>query len=228
MFALLNLYAHTEVDRRMGGFEIPTTWLQTISLCSFFVCIPLLARFWRRLAGSGRNPSASWKLALGIGALAVGYAILAVGESERAAGLADIGWLVATYLLFGLGDALVWPGQISLTSKLAPARYTAFAVGAWYVCIGIGTWLAGYVGAVAAPFPFESVFVALGIALAAIAGMLALLTPRLKRLMHGCETPSGPADEGASRAARSGMAPPGGAGQDPAGRSRPRTDSSAA
>lgn len=189
MFGLLNLYAHKELDRQVGGFEVPTTWMQTINLWSFFVCIPALAWLWRRLARLGRNPSASYKLAFGIGALAVGYSLIAFGESVRGTEKTHIAWLVATYLLFGLGDALVWPSQISLTSKLAPERYTALAVGGWYVCIGLGTWLTGYIGALASGYAFSEVFLALATASMAAALLLAAVTPFLKGWMHGVEAP---------------------------------------
>lgn len=189
MFGLLNLYAHNELDRHIGGFEIPTTWMQTISLWSFFICISALSWLWRRLAKLNRYTSASYKLAMGIGALAVGYAIIAFGESVRGTDKIHLVWLVCTYLMFGLGDALVWPSQISLTSKLAPDRYTALAVGSWYICIGLGTWLTGYIGALASGHAFRDVFLVLGGACLAAALLLAVLTPLLKIWMHGSETP---------------------------------------
>lgn len=188
MFGLLNLYALRKLDRTVGGFEVPTTWMQTINLWSFFVCVPALAWLWRRLANLDRNPSASYKLALGIGALAVGYGIIAVGEGLHGPDRTHIAWLVATYVLFGLGDALVWPNQISLTSKLAPERYTAMAVGSWYICIGLGTWLTGYIGAVAARFEYQDVFVLLAAVCGLAALLLAALTPALRTWMHGAES----------------------------------------
>jgi POT family proton-dependent oligopeptide transporter len=187
MFGLLNLYAHEELDRRIGSFEVPTTWMQTISLCSFFVSIPALSWLWRHLALTGRNPSASYKLALGIAALAAAYALIAMGEGLRGSEKTGMTWLIATYLLFGVGDALVWPNQISLTSKLAPARFAALLVGSWYLCIGIGTWLAGQLGAVAGAYEFGAVFFALAGGCAAVAVVLALLTPALIGRMHGKE-----------------------------------------
>jgi proton-dependent oligopeptide transporter, POT family len=60
-------------------------------------------------------------------------------------------------------------------------------IGAWYICIGLGTWLTGYVGALAQHHSFRNVFLMLagGCALSAI--LLALLTPALRRWMHGAE-----------------------------------------
>lgn len=187
MFGMLNLYARDALNRHVGGFEVPTTWLQTVNLLSFFVCVPVLGWVWRRLARRRSNPSASYKLAMGIGALAIGYVILSVGEGSSGAALPSVAWLVAAYLLFGLGDALVWANQISLTSKLAPERYRTMMVGGWYICIGIGTWLTGYVGELADRYPYRWIFIGLAIGCATAALALTLLTPFLQRYMHGLE-----------------------------------------
>ncbi len=187
MFGLLNLYAHERLDRHVWGFEVPTPWLQTVSLCGFFICTPLLAALWRRLARDTRNPSASWKLVAGLGALAAGYGVLTCGENSAGAAVPHVTWMICAYLLFGLGDAFVWANQISLVSKLAPARWSATLVGAWYVCIGIGTWLTGVIGAQAQGHAPGRVFAWLACGCLAAALLLALCTPALRRAMHGHE-----------------------------------------
>lgn len=187
MFGLLNLYAHDQLDRHVGDFEVPTTWMQTINLWSFFVFVPLSAKLWRRLARTGRNPSASYKLAAGLAALAIGYAVIGTGDRVDGAGKTGLLWLMATYVLFGLGDALVWASQLSLTSKLAPARYSVLLMGSWYLCIGLGTWLTGYIGAFAQPYENADVFYTLAASCALASLLLVFLTPALIRRMHGGE-----------------------------------------
>lgn len=187
MFGMLNLYARDHLDRTIFGFEVPTPWLQTVNLISFFICVPLLAWTWRRLSRSGRNPSASYKLALGIGALAVGYGVLVGGVILNDGGRTSVVWLIATYAFFGLGDALVWANQISLTSKLAPERYRTMLVGGWYICIGIGTWLTGYIGSLIEHYSFLAIFLGLALGCASAAVALAALTPSLRLHMHGAE-----------------------------------------
>jgi proton-dependent oligopeptide transporter, POT family len=187
MFGLLNLYAHEHLNRDIMGFSVPTTWLQTVSLWSFFVCVPAFGWVWRRLALRQSNPSASWKLAMGLAALGVGYLILVSAEGARGANLPHVSWLIAAYVLFGLGDSLVWAHQISLTSKLAPPNWSVAFIGGWYVCIGLGTWLTGYIGAFAQDYPFREVFLALGAGCLGAAVLLGALTPVLRRRMHGGE-----------------------------------------
>jgi POT family proton-dependent oligopeptide transporter len=101
--------------------------------------------------------------------------------------LPSVLWLIAAYVLFGLGDSLVWANQISLTSKLAPLRYRPLLVGGWYVCIGIGTWLTSYIGRLAEHYSFQMLFTQLAVSCALTALALAAMTPWLKRYMHGAE-----------------------------------------
>ena len=187
MYGLLNIYARDELDRNIGGFVVPTPWMQTISLCSFFVCVPATAWLWRRMARRNGNPSASYKLAMGLGVMAVAYSIMIFAEAVHGDAKPSFLWLGATYVLFGLSDSLVWANQVSLTSKLAPARYSAFFIGAWYMCIGIGTWLTGYIGAWAQGVPYGTVFIWLTLGCALAAATIGLATPLLRRYMHGAE-----------------------------------------
>ncbi|MBL8268987.1 peptide MFS transporter [Steroidobacter sp.] len=187
MFGMLALYSRDRLDRFIGGFEVPVTWLQTVNLWSFFLCVPLLSAAWRKLSRQHRNPSASYKLSFGIGSLAIGYLVLVAAESGSGPDLPSVLWLIGAYVLFGLGDSLVWANQISLTSKLAPLRYRPLLVGGWYICIGIGTWLTSYIGMLAEHYSFRTVFIQLACGCAIAALLLALLTPLQQRFMHGAE-----------------------------------------
>ncbi len=180
MLGLLNLYAHRHADRAFGTFELPTAWLQTTCVWAFLFFSPLLALLWRRLERRACNPNASYKLVAGLISLAIGYWVLAGAEAAKTSATISPGWLLLAYLFFGLGDALVWAPQISLTSKLAPKRYAVAFVGGWYVFMGVGTFLAGYIGAWVQGVPFRDVFTGFSIALAIAAAMLVLYTRALK------------------------------------------------
>jgi POT family proton-dependent oligopeptide transporter len=185
---LLTLFANEQVDRTLGDMLIPTTWFLMVSTGTFILVTPLAARLWQALALRGCNPSASVKLAWGLLALGLGYVAISVGT---AAGGADqktwFGWLVLTYICFGIGDTLVWPTQISLVTKLAPAELSALFVGGWYITIGIGSWLTGYIGALAFVWDVRSVFLLLATICLALGALLWLCTPRLLPWMHGAE-----------------------------------------
>ncbi|MBL8265106.1 MAG: peptide MFS transporter [Steroidobacter sp.] len=141
---LLNIETKAHVDRFVFGFELPTTWLLSISTLVFIVLTLPAARLWRSLAARHREPDVVAKLAFGLAALACGYGVFALGLAEKAVsadGRFSLWWMVGMYALFALGDLLVWPTQIAAVSRLAPPRHAAFAVGAWYLTIGLGSWL---------------------------------------------------------------------------------------
>jgi POT family proton-dependent oligopeptide transporter len=185
---MLTLFANEHVDRRLGDWLIPTTWFLTISTGTFIVLTPLATRLWQSLDQRGANPGAATKLAWGLLALAAGYLVILNGMAPEDAGASTwFGWLVLTYVCFGIGDTLVWPTQISLVTKLAPVRLSALFVGGWYITIGLGSWLTGYIGALAYTWGLRPVFLLLAVATAGLGLLLWLATPRLRALTHGAE-----------------------------------------
>lgn len=185
---MLTLFASEHVQREVGGWVIPTTWFLVVSTGTFILVTPLAARLWLLLAQKSRNPSASVKLAWGLMMLGAGYGLLATATPFNSdAAKVWWGWLVLTYVCFGIGDTLVWPTQISLVTKLAPATLSALFVGGWYVTIGIGSWLTGYIGALAWVWDMGTVFLLLACAMLALGALLWSLTPALVRRMHGAE-----------------------------------------
>jgi dipeptide/tripeptide permease len=56
-------------------------------------------------------------------------------------------WFVLSYVFFGIGDIFIWPVQLAIVTALAPRSMTSFAVGSWYVTVGLGTYIAGAIGA---------------------------------------------------------------------------------
>lgn len=182
---LLNLYAKENVDRVVLGFEIPATWLLTISTGIFIFFAPATIRWLGRRVP---NANAIAKLAMGLILIGSAYLLLAAAETLRlaaAGGESPVVWLAMTYVLFGVADILVWPAQISAAAALAPRQFVSFSVGAWYLTIGIGATLTGYVGALSSGFGHLAVFVGLA-AVCSLAGVLLIVfRPALQRLAHG-------------------------------------------
>jgi dipeptide/tripeptide permease len=91
------------------------------------------------------------------------------------------------YLFMGVSEVLVWAGQLSLTSRLAPQGLSAIFIGGWYINIGLGTWLTGYLGALGYSWGITQVFSLFAVG-SIVAGLAVwLLTRRLTRMMHGLE-----------------------------------------
>jgi proton-dependent oligopeptide transporter, POT family len=187
---LLTLYTRDHVDRTVFGIEVPATWFLSVSILVFIFATPALSAAYLRLARQGRNPSASYKLAAGLLLLGVAYVIIGNAEALRVeSGQPSISalWLVAIYVLFGIADALVWPNQMALLTKLAPKRHSTLSVGVWYVTSGVGIWLAGIIGAVVERDGNLQVFLELAVLCLLAGGVVVLATPKMRRMMHGAE-----------------------------------------
>lgn len=146
---LLNVEAKLHVDRHVLGFEVPATWLLSVSTLVFVLLTIPATKFWRLLAERGLEPNAVTRLGLGLAVVASAYGVLVLGLATKAHSAThqfSLWWMVGMYLCFALSDLLVWPAQIASVSRLAPERYTAFAIGAWHLTQGVGSWLTGLFG----------------------------------------------------------------------------------
>ncbi len=181
---LLTLFAREQLDRGVGSLEVPVTWLLAISTGTFILVTPFLTRLWRQLALRGRDPDSATKLAWGLLIIGAGYVFIAFAVAHHPPGgpRASWGWLALTYVCFGIGDSLVWPTQISMVSRLAPPAWSTFFVGAWYITIGLGSWLTGYIGALGYSWGMFPVFASLALALGVLGALLWCLTPWLAKL----------------------------------------------
>lgn len=185
---LLNLYTRENIDMYFWGFEVPVTWLLAISTGVFVIAAPLFSRFWRYLFLQGMNVTGLHKLALGLFIMAIAYLFLIAADLTRdlaGDGKSHVMWIVATYIFFGIGDVMIWPPQIAAAASLSPARYTSFAVGAWYLTIGIGSWLTGYVGALSYSIGSTILFASISLVCAVCAGLVLLGYRRFHNMACG-------------------------------------------
>jgi POT family proton-dependent oligopeptide transporter len=188
---LLTLFAREHIDRLRWGWEIPASWFMMITSIVFVFLTPVAARYWERLGAERRNPKTSMKLSWGLIAIGLAFMLVAVVMySPAVQGGAKVSptWLIAMYLILGISEVLVWTGQLSLTSRLAPQRLSAIFIGGWYVNIGIGTWLTGYIGALGYTRGMGDAFAFISFLTIVSALIVWRLTPWLTRNMHGIES----------------------------------------
>lgn len=142
---LLSVYTRDYVSRTLFGRTVPVTWILSISTIVFMVVTPMVAWIFLSLARRNINPDASRKLTAGLICISTGYVMLAFAEWSRlesSSPAIHIAWIVICFVLFGIADALVWPTQLALASKLAPQRYQTMTIGIWHLTVAFGV-LAG-------------------------------------------------------------------------------------
>ncbi len=169
--------------------EIPASWFGILN--SFFIIAfaPLISKIWE----SRFNPPAPVKFGLGLVLLGLGFGVLAYGSAGIPQGAqtasVSIIWLILAYLLHTLGELSLSPVGLSYVSKLVPAKVIGMMFGLWYIAVGLGNKAAGAIGGqidqIVASHSMSYFFMIFTLIPIGAGVLLMLMTPVLKKLMHG-------------------------------------------
>jgi hypothetical protein len=94
-------------------------------------------------------------------------------------------WLILFYMLLTMGELCLSPVGLSLVTKLAPPRHVGVMMGGWFLATAIAEKLAQVFGGMWGQMTPTKYFFVFIIMCGAGAALMALLIPRLKRMMHG-------------------------------------------
>lgn len=181
----MNLFADKQTDRLILGFEVPTSYFQSLNPLLIIALAPLFSALWIKLDQTRWAPSAVIKQAVGMVILGLGFVVLAIAQS-RADAVGHVGpeWLVAVYFLHTVGELCLSPIGLSMVTKLAPLRLTAFFMGLWFTTFAVANYLAGTLESLLAGTGIPLYWFLVGSSIGA--GLLLLaLSPLLHRLMGG-------------------------------------------
>ena len=197
----LNLFARDFTDRRVFGWEMPTTWLQAANSIFVIVLSPVFGVLWLALGKRKRNPSSPAKFSFGLFAAALAFWIMLIAANKVVAGGAatrvSVWWLTISYLFQTFGELTLSPVGLSSMTKLAPRKFVGQMMGIWFMASALGNLIAGIVGGNVDPNKLEQMPLlfqrtALSLFLAAI--VIALLAFPIRRMMAG--SPDGEAVRG--------------------------------
>ena len=180
----MNLFADKQTARTLMGFVVPSSWFQSINPFAILVLAPAFATLWTWL---NRQPFAlpdPAKQALGLVVLGLGFVVMYRAQNlANAVGLVSPLWLASAYLLHTIGELMLSPVGLALTSRAAPLRVAALLMGVWMLSSAAGNYLAGALekimnGTGIAPYLFLTMSsIGAGI-------VLLVLTPILHRMLR--------------------------------------------
>ncbi len=143
---------------------------------------------WAWLGRRGLEPSTPVKILFGILLVATAFGVMAMaGLAGGDAGRVSMTWLVGAYLLMALGEVCLSPMGLSLVNRVAPPRSRGLMMGAWFVGLSAGGYFSGVLGAYWDTMPHSRFFLLVVGVLLGAAGLLALLRPRLNRVLRQAE-----------------------------------------
>jgi len=108
----------------------------------------------------------------------------AVGEVVAKSGMY---WLVLAYLFHTIGELCASPVALSFITKLAPERWMAFMMGAYFASTGLGNKVAGLLGSWSETVGDFNIFTGIAVFCTIIGILFILILKPLKRLTHGAE-----------------------------------------
>jgi len=139
----LNLFGQDFTNRMIGGFELPTTWLQNVNPFFIITLTPLFAAFWIWLGKRMMSPGYGLKMGAGLIIMGLGFVVMVFAAQAAAGGKVAIFWLVLTYFLHTVGELVLSPISLSAVSKLSPPRYLGQMMGLFVLTYSMGNIVAG-------------------------------------------------------------------------------------
>lgn len=143
----LQLFADRNTDWSFFGFELPSTWFQSLNPMFIFLLTPLLNIFWEGQAAKGKEPNSIAKMAIGCILLGLSfavlmYAILGVSDDQKI----HFSWLVGCALVYTVGELYFSPIGLSMVTKVAPPKLVGMLMGMWFLSSFFGNYLSGFIG----------------------------------------------------------------------------------
>ncbi|MBN09710.1 MAG: MFS transporter [Flavobacteriaceae bacterium] len=186
---LLNVYAKQKTDLLIGNFFVPASWFQSVNAIFILIFATLVGSFWVWWRNRNRESSSLFKMAIGVIIMGWGFFFMSAASIQyEAEGLSSMYWLVLAYLFHTIGELCASPVALSFITKLAPERWVAFMMGAYFASTGLGNKVAGILGESATEIGEFAIFTGIAV-FCTIFGLLVLFIIKpLKRLTHNAET----------------------------------------
>lgn len=188
------IWADAAVARQAFGLTIPVTWFQSLNPMFVFLLSPLLVRMWNRRAARGRATPALERMTLGAIGVGVAYGALAalIALSAATGFVIDWVWMVVFFAAFTLAELYILPVGLGLFASLAPKRFAATTIAAWFFCSFTGNLLSGVIGAVWERMSPQAFFLMMA-AICIVSGLLLLAIHRIHRAQYGVAAAAGAA-----------------------------------
>ena len=181
---LMSLYTKSYTNRVVLGWEIPTSWFQSLNPAFIILLAPGVAWIWVKLGK--RDPSSIYKMGLGTVILGTGFLLMVGASLQRTetGGSSHIMWLVGAYFLHTVGELCLSPVALSFITKMAPARIGSLMMGIYFAATGLASKFAAMLGELAQSLGELAIFGGIAGFTIVLGLLLMALTKIINRLAH--------------------------------------------
>ncbi|MFF9650344.1 peptide MFS transporter [Streptomyces sp. NPDC014622] len=135
----LSLFGKSSTTNSVLGLHFPTSWYQTINPVIIMALAPVVAWIWLALNRRGKEPSTVVKFGSGLFLVGVSFLVFMLPLTMTSDGdKVSPMWLVSIYFLQTVGELCLSPVGLSVTTKMAPAKYGSQMMGVWFLAVTAG------------------------------------------------------------------------------------------
>ncbi|MFE4715780.1 peptide MFS transporter [Streptomyces sp. NPDC056728] len=179
----LSIFADSHANTSVLGWDFPVSWFQSVNPVIIMALAPVAAMIWLALARKGKEPSTVTKFSLGLTLIGISFFVFLLPLTAAGDGKVSPWWLVLIYFVQTVGELTLSPVGLSVTTKMAPAKYGSQMMGVWFLAVTAGDAVTGLLSTYGADLNGSGV-VALEAALAVIAGgAVFMYRKKVKELM---------------------------------------------
>jgi len=187
----LSIYTDKFIDRTLFGWEIPTSWFQSVNPLFIILLAPLVSILWTKLSNTNRGDLAVptkmgiGMIMLGLGFIVLLFAIMQTGSDENNITVkANIMFIIFTYFLHTIGELFLSPVGLSFVSKYAPVKFASLLMAVWMASSFVANILAGQLGAFTESMGYFEVFAVIGLAVIVLGFVLLSISKKLVKMLE--------------------------------------------
>ncbi|MGW2561445.1 peptide MFS transporter [Streptomyces sp. NPDC001514] len=167
----LSLFADSKTADTLFGLGFPATWFQSLNPLFIMALAPVFAWMWLALARRNKEPNTIVKFAMALVLVGASFFVFIVpmamaGDGAKVSPM----WLVSIYMIQTIAELCLSPVGLSVTTKMAPQKYSSQMLGVWFLAVTAGDCATGLLSLAGVDLNGTGI-IALQAALAAVAGM---------------------------------------------------------
>ncbi|MFE0103214.1 peptide MFS transporter [Streptomyces sp. NPDC059009] len=141
----LSVFGKESTTNNLLGFDFPTSWYQSLNPIFVMAMAPVVASLWLWLNKRGKEPSTAVKFSSSLALIGISFAVFLIPMIDTAnnGGKVSPMWLVSIYFIQTVGELCLSPVGLSVTTKMAPAKYSSQMMGVWFLAVTAGDSVAG-------------------------------------------------------------------------------------
>ena len=193
----LTLLADQQFNRDLGLFTVTAAQVQTMNPLFIVMFAPVFAWLWVKLAKRGWEPSTPAKFGIAMLLVGIGYILFSYGLTLSDGPGKSFFWLFVIYLFMTLAELCLSPVGLSMVTKLSVARLVGMMMGMWFLFTAFANFVAGFLSSLtgagghgagsdqlSVPATVD-LFHSVGLLAIGIGVVLFVLTPLMRKWMHG-------------------------------------------